>query len=202
MVTDNSNICGAMCLTGKRLGKIYTRSGDNGYTFFPLFKGTRISKDHIILEVIGTIDEVNSFIGLARSLLPKEGKLSSIIDELKCIQNKLFHLGLMIAGYNSRAKVVEEDVRRLEEKIDSILNEVALKEFIIPGGHPSAAALHVARTVCRRLERRLVSLMKLLPGLIDPIVLKYVNRLSDYLFTLSLYINKTMNISEDKVVFK
>ncbi len=189
-------------LTSKRLSKIYTRSGDDGYTFFPLFKGTRVSKDHIVLEVIGTIDELNSFIGLAKSLLPEDNKLNNVVDELKHIQNKLFHLGSMIAGYSGKARIVEEDVKWLEEKIDSISDEINLKEFVLPGGHPAAAALHVARTVCRRLERRLVSLMKLLPGLIDPIILKYVNRLSDYLFVLSLYINKVVGASEDRVVFK
>jgi len=189
-------------LTGKRSSKIYTRSGDDGYTFFPLFKGTRIPKDHMVLEVIGTIDELNSFIGLARSLLPKDNELGSIADELKYIQNKLFHLGSMIACYSEKARIIEEDVKWLEEKMDSILNKIDLKEFILPGGHPAAATLHVARTVCRRLERRLTSLMKLLPGLIDPIALKYVNRLSDYLFTLSLYINKVAGTNRDKVIFK
>lgn len=95
----------------------------------------------------------------------------------------------MVACYNEKARIIE-DVKWLEEKMDSILDKKDLKELILPRGHPVAVALHVARNACRHLERRLMSLMKLLPGLIDPIALKYVNKLSDYLFTLSLYINR------------
>lgn len=183
----------------KRVRRIYTRSGDSGETFFPLFKNTRTPKDHPALEAMGTLDELNSFIGFARSLLPDEGEVQKLKEDLKHVQNKLFHLGSMIIGYSGRARIADEDVEWLERRIDEISAELHLGVFVLPGGHPSAAALHVARTVCRRLERRLTSLVKILPGLVDGIVLKYVNRLSDYLYVAALYVNKKLGVLEERV---
>lgn len=185
----------------KRTYRTYTRSGDSGETFFPLFKNTRTPKDHPALETIGTLDELNSFIGFARSLLPNGEEIQELRDDLKHIQNKLFHLGSMIIGYSDKARITDEDVRWLEKRMDEMSTELHLGEFTLPGGHPSAAALHVARAVCRRLERRLTSLMRILPGLIDSIVLRYVNRLSDYLFVAALYVNKKLGVSEERVEF-
>ncbi len=190
-------------MLSKKKPRIYTRVGDKGETLFPLFKNAWVPKDHIVLEVIGTLDELNSFIGLARSLLPgtENVELRKVKEHLKNIQNTLFRLGSLIVGYGSKARVTDEDVEWLEKAIDEMMDTVTLEGFIIPGGHPSAAALHVARSVCRRLERRLVSLKRLLPGFIDEVALKYVNRLSDYLFVLALYVNSKLGVSEDKVEF-
>ncbi len=184
-----------------KISRIYTRTGDEGLTFFPLFKGKRIPKDHVALEVIGTLDELNSFIGFARSFLQGEDRVRGIVDDLKRVQNKLFHLGSMIIGYGDKARITSEDIEWLEEKIDEIMGNVNIEGFILPGGHPGASALHVARTICRRLERRLVSLARLIPNAVDDVVLKYVNRLSDYLYVLALYVNKELGVSEEQVSF-
>ncbi len=188
-----------MTRCNRELPKIYTRSGDKGYTSFPLFK-TRVPKDHPALEVMGTLDELNSYIGLARSLLPRDREeLTRIDDDLREIQSKLFRVGSMIIGFADRARITREDVEWLEKRIDEISKEVKLFVFILPTGHRVASTLHVARTICRRLERRIVSLTRLFPGVIDEVVLEYINRLSDYLYATALYVNHVLGVGEEEL---
>lgn len=181
------------------MSKIYTRSGDKGYTTLPLFK-TRVSKDHPALEVMGTLDELNSHIGFVRSLLPGDIEKLQIIDkDLKKIQVDLFKIGSMIIGFSEKTRITEEDVRWLEKRIDEISDETRLFVFVLPTGHHVAAALHVARTTCRRLERRIVSLNNLLPGTVNGIILEYINRLSDYLYAAALYVNHVLGVREEEL---
>ncbi len=182
--------------------RIYTRSGDKGYTSFPLFK-TRVPKDHPALEVMGTLDELNSYIGLARSLLPREKEeLRKLDSDLKKVQESLFRVGSMIIGFGDRARVTGENVKWLEEKIDEISGKVQLFVFVLPTGHPAASVLHVARTICRRLERRIVSLTRLLPGMLDEVIVEYINRLSDYLYAVALYVNYVLGIGEEELKWR
>ncbi len=179
--------------------RIYTRSGDKGYTSFPLFK-TRVPKDHPALEVMGTLDELNSYIGLARSLLPKDNEeLRRLDSDLREVQAKLFRVGSMIIGFGDRARITGDDVKWLEEKIDEINSKVSLFVFVLPTGHQAASTLHVARTVCRRLERRIVSLTRLLPGMLDEVIVEYINRLSDYLYAAALYVNHVLGVGEEEL---
>lgn len=163
---------------GHRLSKIYTRTGDDGTT--GLGDGGRVEKDDIRVEAFGTIDEVNSAVGgtLAVKGLPVE-----ICDCLSQVQQDLFDLGgeLCMPGHKA---LTSKYVDRLEATLDSF-NEALppLKEFILPGGGPAAANCHLARTICRRAERRLVSLAR--TGEVNPDSLRYLNRLSDLLFVIA-----------------
>jgi len=195
----NSQISPIETRCNRVLPKIYTRSGDKGYTSLPLFK-KHVPKDHPALEVMGTLDELNSYIGLARSLLPREKQeLVRLDNDLKEIQSKLFRIGSMIIGFGDRAHITREDVKWLEEKIDEINTRVQLSVFVLPTGHRAAAALHVARTICRRLERRIVSLTRLLPGVINEVIVEYINRLSDYLYAAALYVNHVLGVGEEEL---
>lgn len=161
---------------GNRLSKIYTRTGDEGTT--GLGDGTRIAKDSPRIEVLGAIDEVNSLIG---QILVAEVR-DSIRHTLNEVQHKLFDLGgeLCMPGYTA---IGADDVTWLEQELDRHNAELPpLKEFILPGGGPAAAACHMARAVCRRAERRMVTLNREEP--ISPDARAYVNRLSDLLFVL------------------
>ena len=164
---------------GHRLSKIYTRTGDKGET--GLGDGQRVSKDHLRVETFGCVDETNSAIGmvLAIAALPEP-----VVDCLVEVQHDLFDLGgeLCIPGH---AAVSGEFVARLETQLDEFnANLPALKEFILPGGGPAAAACHLARTICRRAERRVVSLSALEKN-IRPETIQYLNRLSDLLFVIA-----------------
>ncbi|MEE8463374.1 MAG: cob(I)yrinic acid a,c-diamide adenosyltransferase [Gammaproteobacteria bacterium] len=164
---------------GHRLSKIYTRTGDKGET--GLGDGQRVSKDHLRVESIGCVDETNSAIGmvLANAALPEP-----VVDCLVEVQHDLFDLGgeLCIPGH---AAVSGEFVTRLENQLDGFNAKLpALKEFILPGGGPAAAACHLARTICRRAERRVVSLSALEKN-IRPEAIQYLNRLSDLLFVIA-----------------
>jgi cob(I)alamin adenosyltransferase len=168
---------------GHRLTKIYTRTGDAGAT--GLADGSRVDKDDLSVETFGTLDELNSTIGqvLAEDTLPV-----AVREILIIIQNQLFDLGseYCLPGYQT---ITEEHWQKLEQKIDQFNADLPpLKEFILPGGVRAAAACHVARTVCRRAERRVVSFSKKekinLHGLI------YLNRLSDLLFVIARFINR------------
>ncbi|MCH7892982.1 MAG: cob(I)yrinic acid a,c-diamide adenosyltransferase [Proteobacteria bacterium] len=164
---------------GHRLSKIYTRTGDKGET--GLGDGQRVSKDHLRVETFGCVDETNSAIGmvLAIAALPEP-----VVDCLVEVQHDLFDLGgeLCIPGH---AAVSGEFVARLETQLDEFnANLPALKEFILPGGGPAAAACHLARTICRRAERRVVSLSALEKN-IRPEAIQYLNRLSDLLFVVA-----------------
>jgi len=163
---------------GNRLSKIYTRTGDDGTT--GLGDGSRVPKDSPRVEAYGTVDELNSCIGvlLAQTSLPD--KVSSCLTE---VQHELFDMGgeLCIPGHQA---VTAQQVTRLEQALDEF-NEALppLKEFILPGGGPAAAACHVARTVARRAERRVWTLAR--TETVGPEVMKYLNRLSDLLFVLA-----------------
>lgn len=167
--------------------KIYTKTGDDGQT--GLFGGARVSKDDIRVEAYGTVDELNASLGLAQSLGTNASE-SSIIAEL---QDDLFVLGAELACVPEKRKNLklrlldETDVERLERHIDTLETDLQpLKNFILPGGHPVSAALHYARTVCRRAERRVLSLARL--QLVHNPLLVYLNRLSDLLFVLARHV--------------
>lgn len=168
---------------GHRLSKIYTRTGDAGTT--GLGDGSRVDKDHPRVEAFGTVDELNSQIGL---LLTEIDPASEVAGDLTAIQHDLFDLGgeLSIPGHRS---LEPGQVERLETRLDALNADLPyLKEFILPGGCRAAALAHVARTVCRRAERRLYSLSH--DETINPAALQYLNRLSDYLFVLARHLNR------------
>ena len=175
---------------GNRLTKIYTRTGDDGKT--GLGDNTRVDKDSARVEAYGTLDELNSAIGMiiAEPDLPEPHK-----DLLITIQHHLFDLGgeFCLPDYQA----IDADHILLLEKHLDLLNEdlPALKEFILPGGHKAAAICHLARTICRRAERRAVTLNKIEP-LKNPQGLIYLNRLSDFLFVLARSINHSHQIAE------
>jgi cob(I)alamin adenosyltransferase len=179
--------------------KIYTKTGDAGDT--GLFGGGRVPKSHPRVEAYGEVDELNATIGLARSI-----EMMPRIDEvLAPIQRDLFAIGALLATpdrekmrqHLEKARVDEERVAELEQAIDDGDREhEPLKSFIMPGGTPKAAALHVARTVCRRAERRVVELQELHETEIPQLVVIYLNRLSDLLFTLARVANRRAGAGE------
>ncbi len=176
--------------------KIYTKTGDKGDT--GLVGGQRIPKDALRIEAYGSVDELNSVIGIIRS-----DNANSRIDQILApVQNQLFELGADLATPRSREKksvrrVVHKDVQSLEKSIDSLEAHLKpLKSFILPGGLPVAARLHFARTVCRRAERAVVCLSR--NEDIGEIVTTYLNRLSDLLFVLARYANHVANVPEIK----
>ena len=162
--------------------KIYTKTGDKGTT--SLIGGTRLSKAHIRIEAYGTVDELNSYIGLLRDQPVNENRR----DLLKEIQDRLFTIGSHLASEPEQTKKIlpdlsENDIKVLEEEMDKIDAVVpALRAFVLPGGHQSVSFGHVARTVCRRAERLVIAL-DTQEG-VDKMVIQYLNRLSDYLFVL------------------
>ena len=174
--------------------KIYTRTGDDGET--SLFDGTRVRKNDDRVDAYGEVDELNAWLGLARSSLGHR----DLVDELARIQRDLFALGAQladpaqrIAGRVTKAMLTDTDVERLELLIDRLESELApLRRFILAGGSPGGAALHVARAVCRRAERRIVSL----PPPVDSTLLRYVNRLSDLLFVMARVANRRAGVPE------
>jgi len=167
---------------GNRLSKIYTRTGDDGST--GLGDGSRIAKNASRVEAYGTVDELNSFIGVVMAQ-----QLPTDINELFAgIQQKLFNLGgeLCIPG---TMVLTGEDVAELEQALDSFNESLPpLQDFIMPGGNPLAAACHTARTVCRRAERRVVSLAA--EAEVNEQSLQYLNRLSDLLFVIARVLNR------------
>ena len=174
--------------------KLYTRTGDGGET--SLFDGTRTRKDDARVDAYGEVDELNAWLGLVRT-----SALDADVDgALLAIQRDLFALGAQLADPAdklaprvSRAVIADDHVTRLESLIDRFDAEVpALRRFILAGGTPAAAALHVARTVCRRAERRMVALQ---PP-IDPVLVRYINRLSDLLFAMARYENHRAGVAE------
>ncbi len=164
-----------------RLTRIYTRTGDKGRT--RLASGDEVDKFDPRVEAYGDVDETNACLGLARLHLAADPWLDAVLGRA---QNELFDLGadLATAGDVPGAlRVIPSQVERLEREIDTVNAELApLNSFILPGGSPAAAALHLARTVCRRAERRAVSLAANAEPPINPAALKYLNRLSDLLF--------------------
>jgi cob(I)alamin adenosyltransferase len=174
--------------------KIYTRTGDTGET--SLFDGTRARKDDARVDAYGEVDELNAWIGLARA-----SQLDPALDgELVAIQRDLFALGAQLAdpadklaARVTKAVISDDDVVRLERLIDRLEDQLPpLRRFILAGGTPAGAALHVARTVCRRAERRMVGLA---PP-VDPVLVRYANRLSDLLFVLARAVNHRGGVPE------
>ncbi|RNB76772.1 cob(I)yrinic acid a,c-diamide adenosyltransferase [Brevibacillus panacihumi] len=169
--------------------KIYTKTGDKGET--SLVHGVRVPKFADRVEAYGTCDEANSQIGLALSLLPKTEDWTQLRDVFHMIQTKLFHVGAELAtpeGKKVGWPIAEEDVAFLEEQIDKLsADQPELTNFILPGGHPASSAFHVARTVVRRAERKAVHVAQ--QEQVNQAVVKYLNRLSDYLFVVARHVN-------------
>ncbi|MEL6268549.1 MAG: cob(I)yrinic acid a,c-diamide adenosyltransferase [Chloroflexota bacterium] len=174
--------------------KIYTGTGDDGTT--GLFAGGRVYKTHPRVEAFGTVDELNSFIGAARAAQ------ASTDDWLRTVQNHLFHLGADLATpLDAQAEWVvrtpDDSITWLEGRIDEMTEQLPpLKHFILPGGCPTAAHLHIARSVCRRAERLVVQLAQQEPVTENAVV--YLNRLSDFLFTLARYENLQQGVPEEE----
>ena len=173
-----------------RISKVTTKSGDKGKT--SLGNGERISKSHLIINLLGDIDELNSQIGSAIS----SSKSSLISSELQSIQQDLFNLGGEISIFNSGTILINDDkVKFLEERIEDLNQTLKpLKEFIMPGGDEFCSRIHLARAVCRRAERSCVSVLDLVKE--KNIWLPYLNRLSDYLFVLARYVSSERGSEE------
>lgn len=175
--------------------KIYTKTGDNGET--GLIDGKRLSKDSLRIQAYGEIDELNAVLGLCRCS-NKNQKLEKILHEL---QVELFDLGAGLATpLNKKLKIsriTAEQIQNLEQWIDDIEEKLTpLKNFILPGGTPTASHLHLARTVCRHAERSIVALSK--KEKINPNIIPFVNRLSDLLFVMARFSNKLDGVKEEK----
>lgn len=174
--------------------KIYTRKGDTGTT--QLIGGTRVAKHNLRIECYGTVDELNSYIGCVGDQIYNEHDKSL----LKEIQDRLFTIGSSLASDPGKSgmkipDLKESDIDLLEKEIDAMTEKLPpLKSFILPGGHFANSICHVARCVCRRAERLVSDLNE--NEKTDPLVLKYLNRLSDYLFVLSRKISKDFGAEE------
>jgi cob(I)alamin adenosyltransferase len=174
--------------------KIYTKTGDQGTT--ALFGGKRLPKSDLRIEVYGTVDELNSFLGLLRDQPVNSKRKDALIE----IQDRLFTIGSILATEPGNTKVrvpslQEGDVVFLEneiDKMDALLPP--MKFFVLPGGHESVSIGHVVRTVCRRVERLVIALKE--QNQLDPLVIKYLNRLSDYLFMLCRMMALELKVEE------
>lgn len=178
--------------------KIYTKTGDKGKTSLI---GARVRKDDLRVEAYGTTDELNSFIGKAMTELDIE-KFQDILVDLEAIQNELFDAGgdLSVVLEERNYKLSEASIEQLEVRIDELMEEAPpLERFILPGGSPASATLHIARTVARRAERRTVTLMNEQDD-VPTTVLRYLNRLSDYLFVAARIVNARLSIKDHEYV--
>ena len=174
--------------------KIYTKTGDKGRT--SLATGKRVSKSDLRLDAYGTADELNSFVGLLRASLNRcEGEWVKEVDlQLGWVQNRLFDVGAILAGAD--LPFAEKNVLHLEEWMDMMDAKLpVLKEFVLPGGNEQVSLCHVCRCVARRLERGVVRWFEDSDEDIDSVVVRYVNRLSDYLFVLSRFVANNLEIS-------
>ena len=174
--------------------KIYTRTGDKGQTSVI---GGRLDKDDIRVESYGTVDEVNSYIGLAVTELDP-AIFTDVLADLEKIQHELFDCGGDLATVSEKApqKLTDETITYLEERIGAfILEAPELEKFILPGGSKAAATIHIARTVTRRAERLVVSLIKS-GAAVSPLSLQYLNRLSDYFFAVARVINFRLAVKD------
>ena len=166
---------------------IYTKTGDGGTT--SLVGGSRVAKDDKRVEAYGTVDELNSHIGLLAEMMRQ--RQGGYYDELKAVQHNLFTLQTLLATedealYARLPQLPEEEVEILERQIDTITDQLPrLKNFVIAGGNMAGAQCHVCRTVCRRAERCIVAMSHEVR--VDEVILRYLNRLSDYLFVLARY---------------
>jgi cob(I)alamin adenosyltransferase len=179
--------------------KIYTRTGDGGET--SLFGGKRVRKNDLRVEAYGTVDETNAFIGFARAAILEGSSgsreaLNYIDSVLEPVQNKLFSIGAVLAGSgDDNYAVKDSDLEFLERAIDKMDEEVQpIKAFILPNGTDLCSKLHLARVTCRRGERRVVELAA--TEVVDPKLVAYLNRLSDFLFTLARYANKAQGVPD------
>jgi len=179
--------------------KIYTKTGDKGQT--SLFTGKRVYKHNLRIESYGTVDELNSYIGLIKDHAPKGENL----ELMHRIQDRLFTIGSILATEPQKMdgnrfkipQISEEDITALEQNMDSMNEELPeMTHFVLPGGHPTVSFCHVGRTICRRAERRITQLNENVP--IDALVIKYINRLSDFLFVLARYWGQKVNAKEVK----
>jgi len=177
--------------------RIYTRSGDKGTT--SLVYGSRVPKTDLRVEAYGTCDETNSMIGLALSFLDGEAweLKTDFLQQMHRVQTILFHVGSEIATPNDREvswKLKQSHIDELEEQIDA-WDEVLtpLQTFILPSGHRASSALHTARTVARRAERLAIGISE---ETVNPLVISYLNRLSDYLFVAARYVNQSLGGEE------
>ncbi|MCG3421185.1 cob(I)yrinic acid a,c-diamide adenosyltransferase [Oceanobacillus jordanicus] len=175
--------------------RIYTRSGDKGQT--SLIYGKRVAKNDLRVEAYGTCDETNSMIGLGVSFLDEEafeGK-DIFLQRMQRVQTILFHVGAELATPQDKEvtwKLKQEHIEELEKEIDEWDATLEpLKNFILPSGHRAASALHAARTVARRAERTAIGVEE-----VNPLVVSYLNRLSDYLFVAARYVNKQLGRTE------
>lgn len=184
------------------LNRIYTRAGDDGQT--RLVGGQRIAKDDLRIECYGTVDELNAFVGMARSTAEKASEnclpLLEIVQTLKRVQHELFNLGSILATlpedvHPKQPRITQAEVAKLERGIDNVNEGLRpLKSFVLPGGSRLEAELHVCRTVCRRAERLLVALAR--EQSVDSDALQYLNRLSDALFVWSRWANHLLGLPE------
>jgi cob(I)alamin adenosyltransferase len=174
--------------------KIYTKTGDQGTT--SLWGGKRVSKAHLKIEAYGTVDELNAYIGLLRDQAINEKRK----DLLKEIQDRLFTIGAILAMDTEKETLKKPDINNEDllilekeiDKMDALLP--ALKNFILPGGHQSVSFCHLARTVCRRAERCVIALHDI--ENVEPLIIQYLNRLSDYLFVLGRLIAQELGSEE------
>ncbi|GAF04732.1 cob(I)yrinic acid a,c-diamide adenosyltransferase [Saccharicrinis fermentans] len=174
---------------------VYTKTGDKGKT--SLIGGTRVAKNHYRLEAYGTVDELNTFVGMIRSYEVDENTERQIID----IQHKLFVIGAYLAtdsnvtDLRDKLDYDEAIIETLEKEMDRMESDLPpMKHFVLPGGHPGVSYCHISRTVCRRAERRILAMAE--ESEVNPWVIKYINRLSDYLFVLSRYLSKHYGVNE------
>lgn len=192
-IQHNGSFFPAICIAFTAM-KIYTKTGDQGTT--ALFGGKRVSKADLRIDAYGTVDELNSWIGLLRDQPVNEQRVQILIE----IQDRLFTIGSMLAAEpgNSKIKIpllAPTDVTFLEEQIDKMEAELEpLHFFVLPGGHQSVSFCHLARTVCRRTERLVIALNS--SEGVDQLVIQYLNRLSDFLFVLSRKMTAELKISE------
>ncbi|MFZ1688406.1 MAG: cob(I)yrinic acid a,c-diamide adenosyltransferase [Flavobacteriales bacterium] len=174
--------------------KIYTRTGDKGQT--SLLGGTRVPKDHARIEAYGTVDELNSHLGMLRDLAPDRS--SFIVG----IQEKLFSIGSRLASPSEAEadkfkvpRVEEADIAAMETAMDAMDKELPeMRNFILPGGHPAVSQAHICRTVCRRAERLVVAIAE--AEQLPEIIVRYLNRLSDLLFVLARDIGRKLGVAE------
>ena len=172
--------------------KIYTKTGDQGQT--GLFGGPRVSKDHARIEAFGTVDELNSTLGVVRSQHVRDDKLAGILRQL---QSELLGLGAdMGSGEPVAKRTTDGQVEQYEAWIDELTAELPpLTNFILPAGHPVAAHLHQARTICRRAERLAIRARE--SRAVDTVVVRLLNRLADLLFTLARYANHVYDVADE-----
>jgi len=176
--------------------KIYTRKGDSGQT--SLIDGDMVNKHNLSVDAYGTIDELNSFLGLLKDYI-KDDKIKDILNK---IQIKLFSIGSILASgknknISEKVKIEKKDVEYIELEIDRLNKDLPeLKNFVIPGGHKTSSYSHVCRSICRRAERKISKLNN--KSSVDSNILAYVNRLSDFFFVLSRVLKYSDNVSESQ----